>query len=154
MNAAPWFEKLPPPDRWRGLALAHGPRIATWVLALALGVQAAMIVTDLTGGKPVAAADSSPPPPPARTAHVNVAAIANNHLMGSAEAQAKPVGDAANAPLAVRESRRLVLEAAGLDVEAAIDDAHAVLAVLSSTDDYAEVQRAFLEKRSPVWTGH
>src|SRR5688572_21434880 len=99
MNAAPWFDKLPPPDRWRGLALAHGPRVATWVLALALGVQAAMIVTDLTGGKPVAAADSSNAQmPPPRTAHVNVAAIANNHLFGSAEAQAKPVGDAANAP--------------------------------------------------------
>jgi general secretion pathway protein C len=98
MNAAPWFDKLPPPDRWRGLALAHGPRIATWVLALALGVQAAMIVTDLTGGKPVAPADSSQPPPPPATAHVNVAAIANNHLFGSAEVEAKPAGDAANAP--------------------------------------------------------
>lgn len=99
MNAAPWFDKLPPPDRWRGLALAHGPRVATWVLALALGVQAAMIVTDLTGGKPVAAPDGSaaPAPPPA-AAHVNVAAIANNHLFGSAESQAKPTGDAANAP--------------------------------------------------------
>ena len=40
MNAASWVEKLPAPDRWRELTLAHGPRIATWVLALALGVQA------------------------------------------------------------------------------------------------------------------
>jgi general secretion pathway protein C len=98
MNAAPWIEKLPPPDRWRGLALAHGPRVATWVLALALGVQAAMIVTDLTGGKPVTAADSSPPSLPPRSAHVNVAAIANNHLFGIAESEATPVADAANAP--------------------------------------------------------
>ncbi len=51
MNAASWVEKLPAPGRWRELTLAHGPRIATWVLALALGVQAALIVTDLTGGK-------------------------------------------------------------------------------------------------------
>jgi hypothetical protein len=50
MNAVPWADKLPPPDRWRELLLAHGPRVATWVLALALGVQAALIVTDLAGG--------------------------------------------------------------------------------------------------------
>lgn len=98
MNAASWVEKLPASDRWRELTLAHGPRIATWVLALALGVQAAMILTDLTGGKPAVPADGSAlPPPPAASAHVNVASIANNHLFGSAEAQAKPVGDAANA---------------------------------------------------------
>jgi enoyl-CoA hydratase len=61
---------------------------------------------------------------------------------------------AANAPLAVRESRRLALEAWALDAHAAIDDAHAALARLSSTHDYAEGPRAFLEKRPPVWTGH
>ena len=32
---------LPASDRWRALLLARGPRIATWALALALGVQAA-----------------------------------------------------------------------------------------------------------------
>ena len=36
MNAASWLEGLPPPDKWRMLVLAHGPRIATWVLAFAL----------------------------------------------------------------------------------------------------------------------
>ena len=38
--------------------LSEGPRIATWVLALGLGVQAAFIVTDLAGTsrKPAAAA--------------------------------------------------------------------------------------------------
>jgi general secretion pathway protein C len=97
MNAASWVEKLPAPDRWRELTFAHGPRIATWVLALALGVQAALIVTDLTGGKPAASAASSVAPPPPRSAHVNVAAIANAHLFGSA-AQTQPQSDAANAP--------------------------------------------------------
>jgi general secretion pathway protein C len=98
MNAASWVEKLPAPGRWRELMLAHGPRIATWVLALALGVQAALIVTDLTGGKALKAssAPSSDIPPPPR-AHVNVAAIANNHLFGSAQVQPQP-GDASNAP--------------------------------------------------------
>jgi general secretion pathway protein C len=98
MNAASWVEKMPAPDRWRELALAHGPRIATWVLALALGVQAALIVTDLTGGKPLpAAAGSQGPALPPPAAHVNVVAIANSHLFGSAQAQAQ-AGDAANAP--------------------------------------------------------
>jgi general secretion pathway protein C len=97
MNAVPWAEKLPPPDRWRELLLAHGPRIATWVLALALGVQAALIVTDLTGGKSLPGADAPPPPPAPTRRHVNIAMVANAHLMGNAAAQAKPQGDAANA---------------------------------------------------------
>jgi general secretion pathway protein C len=97
MNAVAWVEKLPPPDRWRELLFAHGPRIATWVLALALGVQAALIVTDLTGGKPLPGADVPPPPPAPPARHVNVAMIANSHLMGNAAAPAKPQGDAANA---------------------------------------------------------
>src|ERR1700737_785527 len=75
MNAASWLEGLPPPDKWRTLVLAHGPRIATWVLAFALAVQAAVIVTNLAG--------SSHPPkvPPATlvqnsgTQGVDVAAI-------------------------------------------------------------------------------
>ncbi len=99
MNAASWVEKMPAPDRWRELALAHGPRVATWVLALALGVQAALIVTDLTGGKPLAdAAGSQGPALPPPAAHVNVVAIANNHLFGNAQAQPQTAGDAANAP--------------------------------------------------------
>jgi general secretion pathway protein C len=97
MNAVPWAEKLPPPDRWRELLLAHGPRIATWVLALALGVQAALIVTDLTGGKALPGSDAPPPPPAPPQRHVNIAMVANAHLMGNAAAEAKPTGDAASA---------------------------------------------------------
>ncbi len=97
MNAVSWAEKLPAADRWRELLLAHGPRVATWVLALALGVQAALIVTDLTGGKPLPGSDAAPPPPAPPPRHVNVALIANSHLFGSAAVQAKPQGDAANA---------------------------------------------------------
>src|SRR5690242_147511 len=97
MNAVPWAEKLPPPDRWRELLLAHGPRIATWVLALALGVQAALIVTDLTGGKPLPGSDAPPPPPAPPQRHVNIAMVANAHLMGNAASEAKPTGDAASA---------------------------------------------------------
>src|SRR6185312_5026619 len=91
MNAVSW--NLPPSDRWREVMAAHGPRIATWVLALALGVQAALIVTDLTGGKAgVPAASSTPPPPVAR---LNVAEIANGALFGAPKAASD--GNAADA---------------------------------------------------------
>src|SRR5712664_3325581 len=81
MNAASWLEGLPPPDKWRPLVLTHGPRIATWVLAFALAVQAAVIVTNL-------AAPSRPPkvgPAPlvqSRSQSVDVAAITSAHLFG------------------------------------------------------------------------
>ncbi len=97
MNAVSWAEKLPPPDRWRELSLAHGPRIATWVLALALGVQAALIVTDLTGGKPSPVRMRLRRPRRRPSATSTSAMIANAHLMGEAAVQAKPQGDAANA---------------------------------------------------------
>ncbi len=98
MNAASWLENLPAPDRWRDLALAHGPKIATWALALALGVQAALIVTDLAGGvvPPPAAAPVDVAPAPARR-FINPALIANAHLFGSAEAEVVEA-DASNAP--------------------------------------------------------
>jgi general secretion pathway protein C len=99
MNAASWLGNLPAPDRWRDLALAHGPKIATWTLALALGVQAALIVTDLAGGvvpAPASTAAIDTAPAPARK-FINPALIANAHLFGSADAPAQET-DAANAP--------------------------------------------------------
>jgi general secretion pathway protein C len=100
MNAASWLESLPPPDKWRTLALAHGPRVATWALALALGVQAAMIVTDLAGASrsPAAATGSSAATPEAQRHSVDVAAITNTHLFGAPPVQAVPEQNAANAP--------------------------------------------------------
>jgi general secretion pathway protein C len=92
MNAASWLEGLPAQERWRSLLLSRGPRIATWVLALGLGVQAALIITDLAGGGPKAA------PVHANPAHahpLDLATISNAHLFGAAPA-AKV--DAANAP--------------------------------------------------------
>jgi general secretion pathway protein C len=96
MNAATWLEGLPPPDKWRTLVLAHGPRIATWVLAFALSVQAAVIVTNLFGSsRPPKVA--SAPPRPIQTQSVDVAGIVGAHLFGfqppSAVAQ-----NGANAP--------------------------------------------------------
>jgi general secretion pathway protein C len=92
MNAASWLENIPAADRWRPLVLRDGPRIATWILAVALAVQAALIVTDLGG------AGRAPRTQPVltRAPHVtDVAAITNAHLFGAAPA---PKSDDANAP--------------------------------------------------------
>ena len=91
MNAASWLESLPAHDRWRALLLSEGPRAATWLLALALGVQAALIVTDLAAGGRSAAAPR--PRLPLRSHVLDLAAITNAHLFGSA-----PQQDGANAP--------------------------------------------------------
>jgi general secretion pathway protein C len=93
MNAASWLETVPAADRWRALVLRDGPRIATWILAVALAVQAALIVTDLGGAgrAPRSQAVVSRAPP-----HVtDVAAITNAHLFGAAP---PPKSDDANAP--------------------------------------------------------
>jgi general secretion pathway protein C len=94
MNAASWLESFPAQERWRALLLKEGPRLATWVLALALGVQAALIVTDLAGagrrGATAPAARNSSPSHP-----LDLAAITNAHLFGAAPA---PKQDGANAP--------------------------------------------------------
>ena len=59
-----------------------------------------------------------------------------------------------NAPLAVRESRRLVLESVTVtdDVEG-VRQSGAALMGLASTEDFAEGPLAFIEKRDPVWKG-
>jgi general secretion pathway protein C len=92
MNAASWLEALPPQERWRPLLASEGPRIATWVLALGLGVQAAFIVTDLagTGRKPAAPAAAAP----GRSQPLDVTAITSAHLFGSAARAAQDDRDA------------------------------------------------------------
>jgi general secretion pathway protein C len=93
MNAASWLEGVPAQERWRTLLLTEGPRIATWVLALALGVQAALIVTDLASGGGGKAAAVTRGPVHAR--HLDLAAITNAHLFGAAPVAKQ---DGANAP--------------------------------------------------------
>jgi general secretion pathway protein C len=91
MNAASWLEALPPQERWGPLLLKEGPRIATWGLALGLGVQAALIVTDLagTGAKPAAATAPVRQHPP-----LDVVAITNAHLFGAAPLAAQDPNNA------------------------------------------------------------
>ncbi|MCY3851898.1 MAG: crotonase/enoyl-CoA hydratase family protein [Acidimicrobiaceae bacterium] len=59
----------------------------------------------------------------------------------------------ANAPLAVRESRRLILEAPGQTDREGIIEGGRATARLASTEDFSEGPKAFIEKRPPVWKG-
>ena len=129
MNAASWLEGLPPPDKWRTLVLTHGPRIATWVLAFALAVQAAVIVTNLAGPKrPPKAAP--PPPTQARSQGVDVAGIVEAHLFGFTPIAASAQNDA-NAP---QSSLPLVLVGIIAD-----DDPENGLAILGENAQGAKV---------------
>jgi enoyl-CoA hydratase len=59
-----------------------------------------------------------------------------------------------NAPLAVRESRRLVLDSVGVTDDAeGVRQSGAALMGLATTEDFAEGPLAFIEKRDPVWKG-
>ena len=60
---------------------------------------------------------------------------------------------AANAPLAVRETRRGIREILRLGLSDAYRRQEEIGAPLRRTEDAREAQRAFVEKRRPVWTG-
>jgi enoyl-CoA hydratase len=60
---------------------------------------------------------------------------------------------AANAPLAVRETRRGVREILALPLEEAYARQEEIGRPLRATEDAREAQRAFVEKREPVWRG-
>jgi general secretion pathway protein C len=75
------------------------PAIATWLLGILLGVQAALIVRDLIPQPaPVTAVpDAAPANAPVRRT-VDVQSVLNAHLFGVAEPDGKAAGDPANAP--------------------------------------------------------
>ncbi|QAU33254.1 enoyl-CoA hydratase-related protein [Janthinobacterium sp. 17J80-10] len=58
-----------------------------------------------------------------------------------------------NSPLAVRESLRIARHAQAWPEERLHREGHEALAKLAKTEDYQEGPSAFLEKRTPKWTG-
>ena len=58
-----------------------------------------------------------------------------------------------NAPLAVRSTRRSLLESLTLSDHEGMKFAIEETAALTATEDYKEGPLAFIEKRSPVWKG-
>jgi general secretion pathway protein C len=96
MSAASWLQGLPGVEKWRALFFTRGPRVATWLLALALGVQAAMIVTGLAGVGTAPAPATIAAASRARRTPLDIAAITNSHLFGVAPTPA--AGNGANAP--------------------------------------------------------
>lgn len=59
----------------------------------------------------------------------------------------------ANAPVAVRESRKVVLEGANAEDDVAWRLTNKAWTAVISTEDFHEGPRAFIEKRPPRWTG-
>src|SRR5207249_7223352 len=93
MNAASWLDALPAGDRWRARLLRDGPRIATWIVVVALAVQAALILTDLAAaGRSGAGAGVRHAP--LRSRLHDLAAITNAHLFGAAPALKQEGADA------------------------------------------------------------
>ena len=74
------------------------------------------------------------------------------HALATAVELAEAVN--ANAPLAVRASRRVVLAARLLEDDEAFEVAANATREVFRTEDFREGPRAFVEKRPPIWTGH
>ena len=94
MTAKLWTPSAGQGGNWRSSALARAPQVLTFILALAIAAQLALIVVSLTSRT----RQAGPPPTNAlpAAAPLDVAALVNAHLFGNAAVEAS--GDAANAP--------------------------------------------------------
>jgi general secretion pathway protein C len=94
MTAKLWSPSAGGGGDWRATVLARAPQVLTFILALAVAAQLALIVVGLAGR-------SRQTPPPAVNAlpaaqPLDIAGLVNAHLFGNAAVQ--PAGDATNAP--------------------------------------------------------
>jgi general secretion pathway protein C len=95
MSVASWLEGQGGPAS-RDRLIAYAPRLAVWTLALALGVQAAVIVTRMAGADHSAPAAS--PPVTATAAPPDITRMVSAHLFGAAPVAPAPQIDENNAP--------------------------------------------------------
>src|SRR2546423_246635 len=93
MNAASWLDALPASDRWRARLRRDGPRVAPWILVIALAAQAAVILTDLAAASR-GGAGGGVRRAPVRSRLVDLAAINRAHLFGAAPALKQDGADA------------------------------------------------------------
>ncbi len=94
MNAVrSWLDTMAATDKWHSTLRARAPQAAVWVLAVALGVQAAFIVTRWAG--PEGAVTVVAQPTVAAQQPIDIAAIARQHLFGAAPGI---TGDTVGAP--------------------------------------------------------
>jgi enoyl-CoA hydratase len=91
-----------------------------------------------------------PAPEAARWGLVN-RLVAPGEALSAALALADEI--AANAPLAVAMSKRIVSESPGWPAAEVWQRQHALLDEIIASDDATEGPRAFAEKRPPAWTG-
>jgi enoyl-CoA hydratase len=77
--------------------------------------------------------------------------VDHDHLLPTALETADAI--ARNAPLAVRETRRGVREILSLPLDEAYRRQEEIGSPLRRSEDAREAQRAFVEKRRPVWKG-
>lgn len=79
-------------------------------------------------------------------------ALPAGEVLGRALARARAMAE--NAPEALAETKRLLVEASGLPLPEALELAATVNARARSGDELREGVGAFLEKRAPAWTTH
>jgi enoyl-CoA hydratase/carnithine racemase len=78
--------------------------------------------------------------------------VEDGHAVDAALALAERI--IANSPLAVRESRRVLLATSRLGDEESFAISNEALSVVTRSVDFREGLAAFIEKRPPMWTGH